>query len=171
LDTVNQFISNGCDFADFIDSSVWLSLGRRVVEGFSDENVNCRFLHAERTFSPSSKSIDGMISYLTTKSGGNIHDKGLTEATASGIYKSSPSYHPKNAIDLQNRSSCFESSGKPNSWICYDFKDMEVTPSHYAILPFQLDRISTNTKSLGVWKFPWMENHERKSIDGKTTQI
>jgi hypothetical protein len=77
-----------------------------------------------------------MIGYLTLKCGGNVHDNGLIEVTASSICGSSPSYHPKNAVDLQNRSSFFESKGEPNSWICYDFKDMEITPSHYSILSY-----------------------------------
>jgi hypothetical protein len=50
-----RFISTGSDFVDLIDSSIWMSLGRRFIDGFSNDQSNCRFLHAERTFSPSGK--------------------------------------------------------------------------------------------------------------------
>jgi hypothetical protein len=132
----SRFISNGSDFVDLINSSVWLSLGNRFVEGFSNDRSNCRFFHKEKTFSPNGQSLEGMIGYLTLKCGGNVHDNGLIEVTASSIRGSSPSCHPKNAVDLQNRLSCFKSQGEPSSWICYDFKDMEITPSHYSILSY-----------------------------------
>jgi hypothetical protein len=129
-----RFISTGSEFVDLIDSSIWMSLGRRFIDGFSNDQLNCRFLREGKTFCPNGKSLDGMIVYLTAKCGGNVHDKGLIEATASNIDNSSSLYHPKNATDLQNRSSVFCSNNEPNSWICYDFKEMEVTPTHYSIL-------------------------------------
>jgi hypothetical protein len=41
-----------------------------------------------------------------------------------------------NVADLQNQLSFFQSTNEPNSWICYDFKAMEVTPTHYSILSY-----------------------------------
>jgi hypothetical protein len=111
-----------------------LNLGCRFIEGFSDDQSNCRFLHEGKTFCPNGKSLEGVIRYLTAKGGGNVHDQGLIEATASNIYSSSSLYHPKNATDLQNRSSFFLSNNEPNSWICYDLKKMEITLTHYSIL-------------------------------------
>jgi hypothetical protein len=126
-----RFILTGSDFVDLIDSSIWMSLGRRFIDGFSNDESNCRFLRVEKTFCPNGKSLDGIIKYLTTKCGGNVHDKGLIEATASSM---SCSDHPKQATDVQNRYFYFQSNNEPNSWICYDFKEMEVTPTHYSIL-------------------------------------
>jgi hypothetical protein len=131
-----QFISNGSDFVDLIDSSVWMNFGRRFIEGFSNDQLNCRFLREGKTFCPNGKSFDGMIEYLTAKCGGNVHDQGLIAVTSSSICGSSPSCHPKNAADLHNRSSFFKSKTEPNSWICYDFKGMEITPTHYSILSY-----------------------------------
>jgi hypothetical protein len=159
-----RFISNGSDFIDFIDSRIWFSFGCRFIEGFSDDQSICRFLRQGKTFCPNGKSLDGMISYLTLKCGRNVDDAGLITATASSIYNSSSSYHPKNAADLQNRSSCFHSNGEPNSWICYDFKAMEVTPSHYSILshsagPNQNDHPKSWCLEVSVDGTSWTEVH------------
>jgi hypothetical protein len=99
-----RFISNGSDFVDLVDSSIWLSHGHRFIDHFSNGQSNCRFLQEGKTFCPSN------------------------------IYSSSSSSHPNNAINLQSRSSYFKSNNEPNSYICYDFKEMEVTPTHYSIL-------------------------------------
>jgi hypothetical protein len=86
-------------------------------------------------FSPCGTSLGGMISYLTRRFGGNVHDKGLIAVTGSGATGS-----PENTVDLQGRSSHFQSRDEPNSWICYDFKGMEITPMHYSILSFPSGR-------------------------------
>jgi hypothetical protein len=127
----HRFISPGVDFVDLIDSSIWLSLGRRFVELISVDQSIGRFVNSSQRFSPSGKSLDGIISYLTGKCGGNVHDNSLISVTVSGVTD-----HPKNAVDLRNRSTYFQSRDEPNSWICYDFKAMEVTSIHYSILSF-----------------------------------
>jgi hypothetical protein len=66
-----RFISNGSDFTDLIDSSIWLRLGHRLVDDFFSDQWICRFLQKGKTFCPSN------------------------------IYYSGPRYHPKNATDLQ----------------------------------------------------------------------
>jgi hypothetical protein len=52
--------------------------------------------------------------------------------------RNSSSYHPKNATHLQNRttSSFFWTNDEPNSWLCYDLKNMEITLTHYSILSY-----------------------------------
>jgi hypothetical protein len=47
-----RFISNGSDFADLIDSSIWLRLGHQFIDDFSNDQWNCRFLQKGRTFCP-----------------------------------------------------------------------------------------------------------------------
>jgi hypothetical protein len=126
-----RFIADGAGLIDLTDSSIWSSIGCRFIHDISPGKSTRRFVAGDRTFSPTGKSLDGVISYLTVKCGGNVHDKGLIEATSNGVHLSRDA---KNAADLQNRGSFFQSNDEPNSWICYDFKDMEVTPSHYSII-------------------------------------
>jgi hypothetical protein len=73
---------------------------------------------------------------LTAKCGGNVHDKGVIEVKGSG--ERYPSERAANAVELNNRTnSCyFASTAALNSWICYDFKTMNVTPTHYSIISY-----------------------------------
>jgi hypothetical protein len=48
-----RFIWNCSDFADFIDLSIWLRLGHRFIDDFTNDQWNCRFLHNGKTFCPS----------------------------------------------------------------------------------------------------------------------
>jgi hypothetical protein len=129
----DRFIADGVDFIDLINSSIWLTLGRRFVGDFSSAKSTRRLVVSGRRFSPTGQSLDGIISYLTSKCGQNVHDGGFIEVTSNGVHGSN---NPKRATDFQNRNSFFYSTDEPNSWICYDFKNMEVTPSHYSILSY-----------------------------------
>jgi hypothetical protein len=42
------------------------------------------------------------------------------------------SFVAKNAVDLLSNS-YFESQNESNQWLCYDFKDRKVRPTHYSI--------------------------------------
>jgi hypothetical protein len=106
-----RFIGDGADFIDLIDLSIWLSIGRRFVHDISPSKSTRRFVINDKQFSPTDKSLDGIISYLTSKCGGNVHDKGLIETTSNSVYCS---YCPRNALDLQNRNSFFHSNGESN---------------------------------------------------------
>jgi hypothetical protein len=102
---------------------------QKVVPSGSDDRVVIR----GHRFRPDGKSLDGIISHLTSKCGGNVHDKGVLTASSSGT---SDGTHAKDALDLQNRGSYFVSANEADSWICLDFKNMEVTPTHYSILSY-----------------------------------
>jgi hypothetical protein len=77
----------------------------------------------------SSSPLSGIISYLTSKHGGNVSDKNVVTITASGVCSN---FHAKNAADLL-AASYWISGNEDNSWLCYDFKDMRIKPTHYSI--------------------------------------
>jgi hypothetical protein len=80
-------------------------------------------------FLPSSYSPwNGIISYLTRKFGGNVHDSNVVAITAS----SNNGNFEKYAADLAVNN-CFCSMNTPNSWICYDFKRRKIMATHYSI--------------------------------------
>jgi hypothetical protein len=61
------------------------------------------------------KSLDGIISYLTKKHGGNIHEKGIVRTTS--------------------KSGSFDfSEHEPGQWVCWDCREMRVRPTNYTIL-------------------------------------
>ena len=80
----------------------------------------------------SSKHLDGIIARMTEVYGGNVHDKGVVEVTASSVLDSARTL-PKNAVDFKTFS-CFVSEKEPNSWLCYDFKWWRVAPTSYTII-------------------------------------
>jgi hypothetical protein len=74
-------------------------------------------------------ALSGIISYLTVKCGGNIHNLGVVEMTASSV---SRTWYPRNAADLGTLL-FFHSKNEPGQWICCDFKTLRIEPTHYTI--------------------------------------
>ena len=73
--------------------------------------------------------LNGIIAQLTRVCGGNVHEKGAVEVTASST---NASYVAQNAVELGTNSR-FSSNDKVNSWIRYDFKGRRVSPVSYSI--------------------------------------
>ena len=76
--------------------------------------------------------LNGIIAQLTRQCGGNVHEKGIVEVTASSVLSNSDQYQAKNAVEL-GTDSYFQSNSEPTPWICYDFKRQRVTPTSYSI--------------------------------------
>ena len=76
--------------------------------------------------------LDGIIAHLTRECGGNVHEKGVVEVTASSVDPNSPLSDAKNVVDL-GTDSYFRSTDEEFPWICYDFKDWRVAPTSYTI--------------------------------------
>ena len=96
-----------------------------------------------------SGQFNGVIHYLTEKcGGGNVHIEGFVNVTSSSVIPQSRArpflflpfldndhedYNPYNCVDLEDMKSCFESANEPDSWICYDFRELKVRPNSYSI--------------------------------------
>jgi uncharacterized coiled-coil protein SlyX len=78
------------------------------------------------------KSLEGIISYLTRKHGGNVHDKRIVTITSKSVYQDKPGYAARNVSDLTS-GSYFHSKDEPDEWVCWDFHEMRVRPTHYTI--------------------------------------
>ena len=83
----------------------------------------------------SSEPLNGIIAFLSQRCKGNVHDQGVVEITASGVFRNpfGMQYEPKNAADLDSRDH-FCSTDLNGSWICYNFKDTPIVPSSYSIM-------------------------------------
>jgi hypothetical protein len=77
-------------------------------------------------------SLDGIISYLTKKHGGNVHEKGIVTITSKSVRNDDPKYALKNVADLPFDSR-FYSKNEPGQWLCWDFREMRVRPTHCTI--------------------------------------
>jgi hypothetical protein len=97
---------------------------------------------------------DGIIAHLTRECDGNVHDRHVVDITCgsfekvtlganphSGAYDNDPGYAAKNAADLESGSvflSAYRDKKEDirhtrNNWICYNFKERRIAPTHYTI--------------------------------------
>jgi hypothetical protein len=80
-----------------------------------------------------SSLLDGIISYLTTRHCGNLHDRGILKVFANRVYSGDATYAAKNVVDLKT-DSYFHSVNDLNQSIGYDFKEMmRIIPTHYSV--------------------------------------
>jgi hypothetical protein len=99
------------------------------VAGLPDDAMKLRFPAAPRfpfTWAP----FNGVISHLTAKCDGNVHEKGIVEITASSVFGTN---YPRNAVDFRDNGLCFSSEDEPDQLICLDFKTLRIEPTHYTI--------------------------------------
>jgi hypothetical protein len=94
----------------------WQGIRRRLV---------CPVLNI-RHFRPDDP-LDGVISFLTKRYGGNA----VTVTGSSQILQDSK-FAPRNAAALGD-DSVYDSGGRVNQWLCYDFDGMLIRPTHYTI--------------------------------------
>jgi hypothetical protein len=88
---------------------------------------------------------NGIISYLTSRFGGNVSDRGIVSIRSKS--GSSADSVPKNAVNL-TMDSRFGPKSEPDQWICYDFKNRRVEVRHYAI-PSQFNDSAGHIRSHG----------------------
>lgn len=104
-----------------------------------------RELFGVRHVEPSDgRPLGGIISYLTKKCGGNVHKQKVVAVTSSRSRTGKDAHTARNAVDLEATSvfcsPCRDPKADipdaPNNWICYDFKERKVLPTHYSIRSF-----------------------------------
>jgi hypothetical protein len=123
------WISNNFDQFNF---GIWTTLSNRLRYQLTGLSPNPRLksqgvLHELNPNTP----LVGIIASLTHRYGGNVHDRGIVNVSGT-VYSGDATYAAKNAADLST-TSFFQSKNEPNQWICYDFKDRRVRPTHYSI--------------------------------------
>jgi hypothetical protein len=124
------------------------------------EAIRQRAAKSWKQFPPSVKKgeqfevPDGIIAHLTSECGGNVHDRQVVDIPCgsfeketngasphSGAYDGLPECAAKNVADLETdsrlRSACRgnweDIMHTRNNWVCYDFKERKIVPTHYAI--------------------------------------
>jgi hypothetical protein len=76
--------------------------------------------------------LQGIIWNLTNECGGNVHEKGIVTLTSKSVYDDDPRGALKNLVDLMSEDA-FMSKTVPGEWICWDFHELRVRPTHYTI--------------------------------------
>jgi hypothetical protein len=142
--SIKHFYGTFLEGLDNMNLSLWYCLRARLALPISGTT--------EREFLPSMKKgwirsccettdveadvPDGIIGYLTREWGGNVHDRKIVDITSSTPWSNEDRCAAKNAADLSSGSyfQSWEGCGGPReNWICYDFKDRRIVPTHYAI--------------------------------------
>jgi hypothetical protein len=82
---------------------------------------------------PHAQSLDGIISYLTRKHGGNVHDKGAVTITSKSHCCADPRHNVKALADLTNLDVWFSSGKEPDQWVCWNFHHRRIRPTSYTI--------------------------------------
>jgi hypothetical protein len=116
------------------------------------------------------KSVEGIISYLTRKHGGNVSDKGIVTITSKSVFCNCRLYAVRHLaeLDLSDPWSfvCFDSESEPGQWVCWDFKEMRVRPTHYTIMSVCLKSWVVESSLDGV---NWTEIDRETDIEGFRT--
>jgi hypothetical protein len=73
-------------------------------------------------------------SFFSKKRGGNVHKKGIV--TSKSVYRDTQ-YPPDNVADF-TYDTIFHSKDDPGQWVCWDFHEMRVRPTHYTIWGYWL---------------------------------
>jgi hypothetical protein len=129
IDRVVQFCEQIQEKTLSLSSSVLRQLCCRLILPVDTSGVSCDLSrYSTKCVFESSAPLSGIISYLTTKHGGNVSDRNVVTITASSTYGG----FAKNAADL-SADSCWYSNNEDNSWLRYDFKDMRIKPTHYSV--------------------------------------
>jgi hypothetical protein len=86
---------------------------------------------------------DGIIAHLTRECGRNVHDCKVVAVTAGSFQRTAEKMKddPKQVADLKSGSffwsDCrYRNEDIPhtrNNWLCYDFKERRIVPTHYTI--------------------------------------
>ncbi|KAK8842881.1 hypothetical protein M9Y10_025747 [Tritrichomonas musculus] len=129
-ETLEKFV-NEFD-VDQINSQIFQSICKRFfMNKNKNENEN-RYLN--NCFKPNEiEDFNGILRYLTNKTGGNIHDNGTIEISSNSICSDASLYHPKNSVDYQNNNIYHSKQSKKDAYIRFDFKDRSIQVSSYSI--------------------------------------
>jgi hypothetical protein len=78
------------------------------------------------------KSVDGIVSYLTRKHRGNVHDKGIVTITSKSVHDDDPRHALRNIADFTS-GKAFCSKNEPGQWVCWAFHLERVRITHYTM--------------------------------------
>jgi hypothetical protein len=119
--------------------------------------------HQESEFPPNEDAlVDGIISYLTRKHGGNVHDLGIVNITSKSVVDNDPKHAVRTVALLNTHNTCFCSKDEPGKWVCWDFQRMRIRPTHYTLRGGLLASWSVESSMDGTaWaEIDWRPNYD-----------
>lgn len=154
---------------EYINNKTFRSICKRFFQKENSDSLNTkRYINTNtniQQFKPKqTEDFEGIMNYLTKKTGGNIHDNRTIEITSNSIMD-----HPKNLVDYQS-SNYYHSLDNGNAFVCFYFKDKLIQVLSYSIQSRNYDK---NIIHLKNWVIEISENgqnweeidrHENDSI-------
>jgi regulator of replication initiation timing len=153
-----------------------------------EDMIVTRWMTGKKLFPPSLKKgkdrynheydvPDGIIAHLTRECGGNVHDHNVVDVTSStALDECAFRNEASNTADLE-RNSYFVSDyrGKSiphtrNNWICYDFKEKRIVPTHYTIRTWQAAHLKSWLVETSADGEKWREvarEEDNRQLNGK----
>jgi hypothetical protein len=150
IDTMHSFVDLVWGHFDQLSPSIWASLCARFALASSQGR---RLEGTVKQLSPpapkqgqlSNLQLHGIIAYLTSEYGGHVHDRHIVEVT-SGSFEMTTCQGPKPAKHVADMNGSYMSSPcrkredeilhTRNNWVCYDFQDRRIVPTHYAMCSY-----------------------------------
>jgi hypothetical protein len=121
-----------------VDSVLWSSLCS--ISGLSShfltrpcENVNGKRPKIVRVPTKVAKSMDGIIGYIADKHGGNVSKRRIVRITSKSVSQSC-FLNALADLNADGGWSPFASDNGPGEWICCDFCQLRLRPTHYTIM-------------------------------------
>lgn len=111
-----------------INKNLWNLISTRLLIPITEKIDPNRYLEPAKCEYVKCNGIDGIISFLNKKCGGNSHLKGIIEITSSG----EKTNHCYDLID-SNFNSFFCTNAGYDSFIQFDFRDFKVSIEKYAL--------------------------------------
>jgi hypothetical protein len=130
---MNSFVELINESFDHLTFPIWHSLCSRLSLSVSPDFSTDRFVDERNCVYEFDRNSpqSGIISYLTKRFGGHVIDCNIVSITTSSSHEPQ-SYPLRHVADFENQS-CSHTKNEANSWICYDFKDMQIKVTHYSI--------------------------------------
>ena len=115
-----------------INEGIWNQMKGRLEQPIEQQNqINQSNRYHIKEFPKGSADFDGIINYLRKQTNNQIENE--IKITASSILRNDVNdYGPYNSIQYENQK-YFCTQNSPNSWICFEFKNYQIIPTHYTI--------------------------------------
>lgn len=129
-ETEFENFSNIFDVND-INNEIWQSILKLAIKSLGEKQSKNNEIKNknESKHLLNESEFNGIIKYLTTKTGGNIHDNGTIEVTTNSLCKGQ---EPKYLLNFDYNGD-YNASPNKKAWVCFDFKDKKIKITNYSI--------------------------------------
>jgi hypothetical protein len=134
---------------DMVGPAAWAALSERLILPFTRFDPVSQFPLKKRG------NMNGIIAYLTRKCGGNVHEKGIVSITPASLGSRLDDSISKLA-DLRE-SSFFNTKNQSGPWICWDFHNLRIRPTHYSIRGVALNNLKSWIVEISTDGVDWTE--------------